>query len=660
MLAGVARGQQLTNQPSRLSPIVVEAPAISVQQTPSAVTVLSAPSDTGARTLYDLGAFAPNLRLTPSPSRAFGDVQTLRGVGNTQFFSSPALAMYVDDVPMGSVMTFPMDLLQIERIELWRGPQGAAFGQNNEAGVLNIVSRRATNRTEAFADASYGTYNEQVYRAGVMGPIIKDKLFYAIAGEFSHLDGFLDNPTLHTHPDKQEGWNGRFSLAWTPTADWDISLTLAGEKRDDGVRIAPLGGDLFRAPAPSDPFARSDSNTESLRIVRAFDNFSITTITSRRGYSLDPLFLDFRDPSYALWPNTVQLARHYESWSQELRLQSLNVTAPWQWRGGFFFSTTRQQGEDTRAYFPGPTRVTNFTLDDDNYALYGQLTYAGCDKLTITLGTRLDYTVRGIDRNQTFAAPLQAHKGVFNAAPKITLAYQFTTNLLAYASTGVGFKPGGYSAYMDPPVSSEFGTERNWANELGLKTTWLDGKLLANVALFYNYIRDYQVELMNLFTGDLSVYNADRVTTCGAELELIARPMRGLELTAAAGYTHAEFDRFTNPLTLANLDGRTPPYIPNITATLAAQYKAPCGFLGRLEYQLTGHTYYDEANTAAASESAYGLLNARLGYEARYWGVYLYGRNLTDTGYRARIIPASNSIVPGDPRTLGVMLSARY
>jgi iron complex outermembrane receptor protein len=224
----------------------------------------------------------------------------------------------------------------------------------------------------------------------------------------------------------------------------------------------------------------------------------------------------------------------------------------------------------------------------------------------------------------------------------------------------LGFKPGGFTPFIDPPQSPKFGTETLWASEIGVKSAWLAGKLTANVALFYYDVTDYQVEQFAPVGFDIIVANAKKARSVGAELEVTTRPAAGWELSAFAGYTDARLERFTDPFTGATAHDTHPPFAAEFNAGLSAQYKDKSGLLGRIAYAAVGDTFHDAANTSAFKQSAYGLLNARVGFEREHFGIFLFGENLTDTEYFSKKIPPLNGGAPGRPQMLGVMLVARY
>ena len=151
----------------------------------------------------------------------------------------------------------------------------------------------------------------------------------------------------------------------------------------------------------------------------------------------------------------------------------------------------------------------------------------------------------------------------------------------------------------------------------------------------------------------------------GAELDLTARPYKKLDLSAAFGVTKATFNNFTDKNTGVNFDGNDVNFVPEFTANLAVQYHFPCNIYARVELQGVGKYYLDEANST--DQSAYGLLNARIGYQHSHFEIYLFGRNLLDKEYVNNALDLRNSFQsdllirqPGDPMTIGVALSANF
>ena len=664
-------------EPARLPPVVVPAeqaatsPAVTA---PAAVTRLEANAlrEAGVASLTDLPAAVPNLSLSHSTAPAFGDIYAVRGIANTEFFSDPALIVYVDDAPAGDAMSNPGDLPELAGAEIWRGPQGSRFGKNAAGGVIDLTTARPTDTWTGFGRLSLASRDTARYQAGVQGPLVPGELRLGVSGGYGRSDGFIENTLRGGRVDASERSAGRLFLGWIPAPDWDIGLTLTADRFEGGAQLAPVSGPFAEVASDVDQQADAESSGQALRLRRVLPGAILTAVTTRRDYSLDPLLLDI-DQSPA--PGNTALIQHDETfWSQELRLQSPDDMADWRWRGGVFVSATERDGDDTRDFIapvaPGVylpiSQRTVFALDDEDYALFGLVTYGGVDRLGLTLGGRLDYAVRSIERTKTGTPPVpwpavDDEETYFTAAPEAALDYELDPGLRLYARTVLGFKPGGFSAYVDAPRSPAFDTERNWASEAGVKSEWLEKKLQANLAVFHHDIRDYQVE-HNLIGGtDRTVLNAPAVTARGVEGELVARVGGGLELSAGAGFTDIEFDEFADADTGVSLAGKRPPYVPEFDARLAAHYRAACGGFLRVEYQRVGRTYFDEANRAELTEAGYGLVNARIGYETARYQVCVFGQNLTDEEYfTRRLVLADVAGVPGEPLTMGVQVGCTF
>jgi iron complex outermembrane receptor protein len=247
---------------------------------------------------------------------------------------------------------------------------------------------------------------------------------------------------------------------------------------------------------------------------------------------------------------------------------------------------------------------------------------------------------------------------VSNLSPKLAINWRPNENLLFYGSSSLSYRAGTYSVFNFHPQILEAETERTWANEIGAKAFLFDRKLELALAGFWYQIDDYQIERYVL--GGFGVYNAKQVETRGVELEARWRPLEGLELSAGIGYVDARFTEHRNPATGEDLSGKRPPYIPDVTANFAAQYRHACGFVARAEWILTGDAYFEDENLKDISQDGYGLLNARIGYERDNWGIYLFGNNLTDTEYHSLKIRALGAGIPGEPRRVGMVVKAEF
>jgi iron complex outermembrane receptor protein len=677
--AAATGAEQASPGPSESpGPPVAELPQVLVTATnslaesqalPAAVTTLSAREldQAGVYSLLDLPQEVPNLSLSHIGARGYAYVYSVRGLENTPFLSDPAVVLYVDDAPSGDVLSYQTDLLAVDRVEVYRGPQGTSFGKNAEAGVINVFTRQPGNQLEAEARASVASFNSQQYQALAMGPLAKDELFFNLAGQFSRSDGYIQNAFLHTHADELHELSGRAALKWMPSTNWQFDFTATGNRFDDGVGLVPLNAPTRTTYSDFDGKLDERINSQSLSVRGEVSGLAFASITTRRDFELDPSQFDL---DFSPATGNISTASQVQiQWSEELRLRPAVPGEYWNWHAGFYFSRADTHSSRRTDLFITPPGFEAFDLTDsdarsDTYAAFGECSRKVGENWEITLGLRLDETARELDRTHTstFGSVPPGHDtgDFFNAAPKLTLACHLSNSVLVYGSTGLGFKAGGFSPYIDPPLSPEFQTERAWASELGIKSAWPDGRLTANAAVFYNDITDYQVEEFVPNSLNFTIVNAPHARSLGAEIEVAARPTKGWEFTGFAGYTDARLEQYTNPFSGVTVNDVRPPYVADFNAGAAAQYNHPSGLFGRVEYSEVGDTFNDTLNTDAFKQSAYGLLGVRFGFEARHWSLVLFGENLTDKEYFTVKIPSLNAGAPGTPRTFGLMAMVRF
>jgi iron complex outermembrane recepter protein len=236
-----------------------------------------------------------------------------------------------------------------------------------------------------------------------------------------------------------------------------------------------------------------------------------------------------------------------------------------------------------------------------------------------------------------------------------------------------GYQSGGFNPYVDYAFQSQFSPERDWQFELGAKSSWFDNKLSANASLFYTISDNYQTYRIDPEDPlDAYMLNAQRADLYGAELELTAKPVKGLDLSAAAGYTDARYSRFTEPGVVGglDLDGKPISFVPEFTANVSAQYRLPWWHLYvRGEVIGVGRYYLDDSYNVPSgpvTQNAYFLVNAQAGYESKHFGIYFFAKNIFDKRYYNNALNLGNAeyaslvLQEGDPATFGVEATARF
>ncbi len=587
--------------------------------------------------VQDVADAVPNLNVMDAGMRSFNGVVGIRGLVNTPFFSGPSTVIYVDDAPYGNAFTYANRLFDIDSIEAYRGPQGALFGQNSYAGVLNVRSRQPTNDLTGAFSVAGGNFDRWAVDGYVSGALIQDRLFYSLGSAYLRRNGFLHNVFLGTRPDGVNAISGRASMTWKPSERWDIRLATNLDNFDDGVpRLMPLNDVTFEIASNLEGENKQRINSQSLRIAYQGDAHEAIAVIARRDWKLDPLLVD---TDFTPAPIVSFLFReNEEQWSYELPLQPNAPTGNWDWSAGFFASNSKFDGL-RRLTVLGVDDPIDWSIDEDGYALFGQMSYSGVDPFRLHAGLRFDYVQKRFERirQDPFVpvAPILARKEYFFVSPKVAVDYALSDRALIYANTGLAFKPGGFSGGSDLPALAEFESEYMWANELGVK--WSSDRVEASLALFYYRIRNYQVE--RFFTPvDFVVLNAPKTNSYGGEVELDVRLWQGLRAEAAFGYTRIEFEEFRDPFTGIDLAGNQAPYTPEFNLMLATQYEHPAGYFGRAELVWTGDTYFDDLNTEVLHEGGYAVFNARIGFRRDGFNLYvsrpgrLYTRLLKSSG----------------------------
>jgi iron complex outermembrane receptor protein len=304
------------------------------------------------------------------------------------------------------------------------------------------------------------------------------------------------------------------------------------------------------------------------------------------------------------------------------------------------------------------------TLDTRTYAAFGQLSYTFFKKLTLTAGLRYDRDEKDMDCNHIGVTQYEASASWDGWSPKFVVDYRWNPSLMTYASVSKGYKAGGYAPILfDSASQAEFDPEYVWSYEVGVKSQWLDNRLMINASAFYNQAQDMQVLRVSYTTYQYEYRNAAEATILGLELEMLARPFKGMDLRASLGLLNAEFDDNINTETGQDFSGNTVPLAPTYTANLTARYQFPWGLYVCGDASFTGETYYDEENLH--KQGAYWLLNTKIGYQTENFDVHIYANNLFDEEYWTYLYADSIDTTMedgsiGDPLTFGVMATVRF
>lgn len=625
--------------------------------------------------LSDLSGALPGFNVVTSDTRGYGDVISMRGSANTLFFSSPSVGMMVDDVPQGEVFGYPAGLLDLAQVRLLRGPQGAAFGRNGAAGMIEMTTPGAGDKLHGTLSMDAGSYDSFGARLSTGGPL---------GGGFSHTfqiyhqerDGYINDSTLGRAIDDRSLTGGLANLFWKPSADSEVRLRVLAESSDDGAqRLSLLGSpDPFVVQSDEPGCNQMERLQISLHWTKDCEWGRFKSITAWQDWKLDPNITDL-DMMALPMPQSLRSTIYQDQrvWSQELRWESPEDAGPWGWRTGLFWMDQQMGGDGLRemgafpdgfgGFWPFAER-TLFDIEQTNVAAYGRATYDLNDRTRLQAGARLEYASASIDRSKTStiapASTLNADKDGWHVSPELGISQEIATGVRWFARSAVGVRPAGFSAYASTPATASYDEETALNNEIGLEVSYPDQRLDLGVTGFWNLIHDYQVNQPSLKSTDYITVNADRVIAMGLEAQLRWRPIDPLTIQASAGWVDSEYDDYFDQAAGVRRDGNAVPYVPEFSGSLGVRYDFPQGFYAQTALRVNGPTYFDDANTRAFRQDAYLVWDAELGYARDRFSIALFGRNLTDEMYYMFINGGIGAGAPGDPQVFGVRATVTF
>ena len=611
----------------------------------------------------------------------------MRGSTNTLFFGPPALGLMIDDVPLGHAFSYPSELLELEEVRVYRGPQGPNFGRNGPAGMVEMFTPRPGEKFEGAFTTEYGSYDHIGLGLQTSGPL---------GGDFSHTlqlfhdqrDGYVRNTFLGDETDDREATGGLFNLFWNPSDDFELRLRYYGEFVNDGSQrlSSVFSPDPFNDSSNFRGATDLERHQFSLHSRKDFDWGKMETITSYQTWDLDPSTVDldltdgttpwpgFTGPPFAGFPADARSAitQAQDVVSNEIRFSSTEES-PLRWQAGLFQMWIDNEGTAVRTtavpflpppapFFPIVNDTTRFDIEQLNLAAFGNVTWQMNDTLALDAGLRLDYHESEIDRVKTdifgIPAPVRGSQDDVFVSPVLGLTYTITPTLDGFVRTSIGNKPGGFTAFVDQANGPAFDRETNWSNEIGLQYDNPDQDLRIGLRGFWDQIDDYQLNQTVGGTTDFAVVNADEVTSLGVELDLAWTPIERLTVRSSIGYVHAEFDSFTNAG--VNFDGGEVPFVPEYTGSAGVRYDFESGFFAQTSVRVAGSTSFDAANTGAFTQDAYALWDAEIGYATERFTIALFGRNLLDEEYFTFIDSSIQAGSPGDPQLFGLRLRTMF
>lgn len=669
----------------------------------------------------------PGVQIAQSNSGATASY-SIRGVTQTDFgFSQEApVALYVDEVYQANQTGSQFQLFDIERVEVLRGPQGTLFGRNATGGLVHFITKRPEFDTGGYFEGGYGSY-DRIKVEGALNFALSDKAAVRVSAIGDFHDDIAENRTGRDLWNREE-YGGRMQLLLEPNDDLSLLFNVrGGKRRNTGTpyehRVAtPTGfggtGELDLTPGATDAFGFREPDDGPFTVgiddvsTNQVDSWGTTatlkwdigavTLHSVTDYSeSDVLFAEDSDVQPGEFFHFVGLADQRQ-FSQELRLAGRSDTVRWT-LGGYYLRVRGdydQRGLISDLGFGVDEQVALYAVNTDSWSLFGQLEYDLSDMLTATAGARWINDRKSQTYENYFAidgVPGKIPFGLSGSpnlidfadrdsqsiyAARAQLDYKPNEDLLIYASYNRGVKGFGYNAPLDPSGSAlfidpltfdpaatandafKFDDETLNAFELGLKSTFADGKGRFNIAAFYYDYNDYQA--LNL-AGITQIITNNDARIYGVDAELFVSPWKGMDVVLGASLLDTEVkDVDVGGLIL----DREIAYAPSVhlTGLIRQEWAVANGTLAaQMNASYTGRHWLGISNAAVLDEDGYLVANARISYTLPSDNVTIaaFVNNLGDKRYRTLAFDLASFFGNvenqyGRPREWGISASFRF
>jgi iron complex outermembrane receptor protein len=607
-----------------------------LQDVPLAVSVVTGDSIAakGAVNLEGAQYLVPTLNFRKSGT-AINQSLFLRGVGTSTFSiaGEPSISTVVDGVVYSRAGEAFSDLIDIDRLEVLRGPQGTLFGKNTSAGVINIVTKRPGDTFGGYVEGGYFSNGDEWRLRGAVDVPFSDKVKGRFTAFYGDYGGNIRNVLYGTRVNGYEHWGVRGVVVARPTDTLSLTLIADYRKSDDDCCAELIGTVPTNLTATVLPTPRGDKTRQvnqdlitatteksggiSLQADWDVAGHTVTYIGSYREYDnteirdgdwLSRAYVGFNQ-LHDFGPQTSQTYTH------ELRLTSpSNQTLTYVL--GAYYSRAETDREFTRndlvcSLSPAPAVLTPCTAPGTvvtrptgtaafgsvfkNFALFGQGEWNVTDRLRLIGGLR--YTSDKLSVYHLRVTPLagpgiQPSFGPFaadtnhdNLSGKAGVQFEVTEQSTAYATYSRGYKGPAFNVFYNLTATGTNVIEAETADsyEAGLKNSFLDGRLILNVAAYYAKYHNFQANNPDLVAGVVVTRftNAGTISTRGAELDLLFRPMRDLNISGGLAYTDAHIDQFKIPtngvVTGVVPSGTQLPYAPKWKASLGGDYRIRTG-----------------------------------------------------------------------------------
>ncbi len=725
VMASAAQAQEAPSvgtQVSSVDDIIVSARRRdeALKDVPVAVSAFSAEQleQKGSADITELTRSAPSLTLQAARGSNSTLISFIRGVGQQDplWGFEPGVGLYMDDVYIARPQAAVLDIFDIQRIEILRGPQGTLYGRNTIGGAIKYVTKRIdADEPQGHVRASYGSYNQRDLVASAELPF-NDKFAVSAAVARYLRDGYGTNLNTGNEHYNKDVTAARFSAEWTPTDS--LFFRLAGDivKDDSNARhghreLAPSPANVYDTNAGAGDANRVEAKGLSLTGEWNVNEWlTLKSVTAYRD-GLTRGNIDFDNLPQPI----LDIPARYDDDQFSQEFQAVFSGDRWSGVAGVYYLDATASGAfDTVLGLANLSILTAGSVDTKSYAVFGDFSYDLTDALSLSVGARWTHDektgtvfrqqylgIRSPDFGNGAAIPFGAPLTDYTASrefekftPRVSVSYKLNADLTTYASWGQGFKSGGFdmrgdaAAYPDTVKGYDPETVETW--EIGLKGSLFDNRLNFATAIYDSSYKDQQITTQYPTAAGVAsvVDNVGSSSIRGWEFEGRLRVTDSLTLNGMLSYTDAQFDEFlayipTGPLNNACptqpgcfvdvSDDRAFQNTPEWTGSIGATYThwmangSSLAFMPSASYR--GDYQLFETASPVLDQGAFWMFDASLVWTSSNdrLTVGVHGKNLSDEHYRVGgyVFPGAlfgDSLIGyyGAPRTVTATVGLKF
>ncbi|HEY8618308.1 TonB-dependent receptor [Phenylobacterium sp.] len=692
----------------------------SLKDVPVAVTAVTAErlEQTGAVDITTLQQTTPNLTVQVARGSNSTLISFIRGVGQQDplWGFEPGVGLYIDDVYVARPQGAVLDIFDIERMEVLRGPQGTLYGRNTIGGAIKYVTAKIEGDPELRLRGQFGSYDQRDVIASAKAKVT-DQLGIGLTWAKFNRDGFGTNLSTGAEHYNKDVSAARATVEFTPSED--LFFRLSGDIVTDrsnprhGHRETPLitlAGAQPAFPVLDDVYdTRAGSGDHNLVEARGvsfmgqWDVSDVLTVKSISAYRAGETegTIDFDNERATLLDIPARYNDH--QFTQELQFLYTGDRVQGVF-GLYYLNATAAGAFDTVLGQANTTTATAGHVDTESYSAFADVSFDVTDALSISVGgryTRDEKTGRVYRQNftgirsplfgNTLAVPGLLRSNFTSSdkyerfTPRVSVSYDINPDMTGYVSYSQGFKSGGFDmradAILTPNSVNGYDPEKVESYEGGLKGYFFDRRLSLNSAVFYARYKDQQVTLQTPVGTSIAsqVLNVGRSHMYGVELEGVATITDYLSANFALGYIKAEFDEYraldltvSPPVTRDFADSRVFQNTPEWTGSVGLTYTRDLGDAGSISFIPTA-SYRSSFSMfeipSILDQDSYWLVDASLVWTSANdkYRVGLHGKNLTEEEYRVggynfpgALFGNSVTAYYGPPRTVMLSLEAKF